>query len=211
VWAVDGLSAIKSQDALPEGSARSSGGLVPGPTRVVSVVLRGKAHDVWTNATTVGGLLSAMRIEPDWNDRVVPPPATPLSETSTVHYTAVDVHEQTTVRAGELRDVLVRTVDGRPVWRRLLWSRALAQPPSAVSSTVGEASWYQIDDGLSAASPWLPFGTRVTVTNLATGLSVTVVINDRGPFGGRIIDLSPEAFSKIAPLGQGVCQVRLTW
>jgi rare lipoprotein A (peptidoglycan hydrolase) len=40
---------------------------------------------------------------------------------------------------------------------------------------------------------------------------VVVVINDRGPFGGRIIDLSPEAFSALAPLGQGVMQVRLTW
>jgi rare lipoprotein A len=39
-----------------------------------------------------------------------------------------------------------------------------------------------------------------------------VTINDRGPFtGGRIIDLSKEAFAAIAPLGAGVCQVRLTW
>ncbi|TMK83342.1 MAG: septal ring lytic transglycosylase RlpA family lipoprotein, partial [Actinobacteria bacterium] len=65
--------------------------------------------------------------------------------------------------------------------------------------------------GLTAASPWLPFGTRVTVTNLANGRSVAVVINDRGPFGGRIIDLSQEAFSRIAPLGAGVCQVRIAW
>ena len=55
-------------------------------------------------------------------------------------------------------------------------------------------------------------GTVVRVTNLDTGKSVTVRINDRGPFvGGRIIDLSPEAFSAIATLGQGVCEVRLTW
>ena len=59
--------------------------------------------------------------------------------------------------------------------------------------------------------PWLPFGTHVTVTNIATGESVVVVINDRGPFGGRIIDLSDEAFAVLAPLGQGVMQVRLTW
>jgi rare lipoprotein A len=51
----------------------------------------------------------------------------------------------------------------------------------------------------------------VTVTNIATGESVVVVINDRGPFGGRIIDLSDEAFAVLAPLGQGVMQVRLTW
>jgi rare lipoprotein A len=49
------------------------------------------------------------------------------------------------------------------------------------------------------------------VTNVATGESVVVVINDRGPFGGRIIDLSDEAFARLAPLGQGVMQVRLAW
>jgi len=39
----------------------------------------------------------------------------------------------------------------------------------------------------------------------------TVRINDRGPFGGRIIDLNEEAFAEIASLGQGVAQVRLSW
>jgi rare lipoprotein A len=64
-----------------------------------------------------------------------------------------------------------------------------------------------------AAHPWLPFGTHVTVTDLSNGRSVTVVINDRGPFGaaGRIIDLSAQAFAVLAPLPQGVCEVRLTW
>jgi hypothetical protein len=78
---------------------------------------------------------------------------------------------------------------------------------------VGDASWYSFAPGsdLTAAHPWLPFGTHVTVTNLANGKSVTVVINDRGPFGGRSIDLSPEAFVRIAPLSQGVAHVRLTW
>jgi rare lipoprotein A len=78
---------------------------------------------------------------------------------------------------------------------------------------VGEASWYSFAPGseLTAAHPWLPFGTVVNVTNIANGESVQVVINDRGPFGGRIIDLSDEAFARIAPLSQGVCQVRLSW
>ena len=51
------------------------------------------------------------------------------------------------------------------------------------------------------------------VTDLANDRSVTVVIDDRGPFGNaaRIIDLSPEAFSALAPLGAGVLQVRISW
>lgn len=48
--------------------------------------------------------------------------------------------------------------------------------------------------GLTAAHRTLPFGTRVRVTNRATGRSVVVRINDRGPFvAGRIIDLTPAA------------------
>jgi len=48
--------------------------------------------------------------------------------------------------------------------------------------------------GLTAAHRTLPFGTRVKVTNKATGRSVVVRINDRGPFvHGRVIDLTPAA------------------
>jgi len=77
----------------------------------------------------------------------------------------------------------------------------------------GQATWYDPPwSGLTAASPWIPFGTRVTVTDLASGRTVIVTIDDRGPFSpGRIIDLSPEAFSVLSPLGRGVLNVRLSW
>jgi rare lipoprotein A len=46
----------------------------------------------------------------------------------------------------------------------------------------------------TAAHRTLPFGTTVTVINRNNGKSVTVRINDRGPFiRGRIIDLTPAA------------------
>ncbi|MBR1216170.1 septal ring lytic transglycosylase RlpA family protein [Bradyrhizobium sp. JYMT SZCCT0180] len=45
--------------------------------------------------------------------------------------------------------------------------------------------------GFTAAHRTLPFGSRVTVTNPRNGTSVTVVINDRGPFTrGVTLDLS---------------------
>src|SRR5262249_31461814 len=48
--------------------------------------------------------------------------------------------------------------------------------------------------GVSAAHKTLPFGSRVVVRNQRTGRSITVRINDRGPFiAGRIIDLSTGA------------------
>jgi resuscitation-promoting factor RpfB len=110
--------------------------------------------------------------------------------------------------------VATRVVLGRHVLREAVpEQRQIGAAASGTrGSQVGEASWYDTPwDGLTAAHPWLPFGTHVTVTNLATGESVIVVINDRGPFGGRIIDLADEAFARLAPLGQGVMQVRLTW
>lgn len=61
---------------------------------------------------------------------------------------------------------------------------------------------------LTAAHKTLPFGTRVLVTNKNNGRSVTVTINDRGPFvRGRIIDLSKAAASEIGMIGSGVAPV----
>jgi rare lipoprotein A len=52
--------------------------------------------------------------------------------------------------------------------------------------------------GMTAAHRTLPFGTRLTVTNLKTGKSVIVVVNDRGPSARRIgIDLSIAAAKAI--------------
>ncbi len=61
---------------------------------------------------------------------------------------------------------------------------------------------------LTAAHPTLKFGTKVRVTNIKTGLSVVVTINDRGPYAhGRIIDLSKAAAQTIRL--SGLAQVRL--
>ena len=51
---------------------------------------------------------------------------------------------------------------------------------------------------LTAAHRTLLFGTRVKVTNKKNGRTVTVRINDRGPFkAGRIIDLTPAAAQRL--------------
>jgi rare lipoprotein A len=63
---------------------------------------------------------------------------------------------------------------------------------------------------LTAAHRTLPFGTRVRVTNVATGRSVTVRVNDRGPFvKGRVIDVSRAAAQSLGMVGQGVAKVKL--
>jgi len=63
---------------------------------------------------------------------------------------------------------------------------------------------------LTAAHRTLPFGTRVRVTSLNTGRSVTVRINDRGPFvDGRIVDISRSAAQSLGMVDRGVTKVKL--
>ncbi|MFO6447650.1 septal ring lytic transglycosylase RlpA family protein [Erythrobacter sp. NE805] len=59
-------------------------------------------------------------------------------------------------------------------------------------------------DAMTAAHRTLPFGTRVRVTSVATGRSVVVRINDRGPFhGGRMIDVSRAAAQELGLIARG--------
>jgi rare lipoprotein A len=63
---------------------------------------------------------------------------------------------------------------------------------------------------MTAAHRTLPFNARVKVTNVVTGKSVIVRINDRGPFkDNRIIDLSLAAAKSIEVVGNGTAKVRL--
>lgn len=88
----------------------------------------------------------------------------------------------------------------------------------------GLASWYGKDFhgrktangevydmyGMTAAHKILPFNTDVLVTNLENGKSVTVRVNDRGPFiRGRVIDLTHTAAAAIDMIGPGVARVRV--
>ncbi|WP_035273673.1 septal ring lytic transglycosylase RlpA family protein [Desulfogranum japonicum] len=66
------------------------------------------------------------------------------------------------------------------------------------------------NQAMTAAHRTLPFGTKVLVTNVANNKSVSVKINDRGPFvKGRIIDLTRSAFSRIAHTNKGKIKVRI--
>lgn len=61
--------------------------------------------------------------------------------------------------------------------------------------------------GMTAAHRTLPFGTRLTVSSPRTGKSVTVIVNDRGPFvSGVGLDLSLGAAQAIGMRGtEAVC------
>ena len=58
-------------------------------------------------------------------------------------------------------------------------------------------------------TPALPFGTALKVTSLATGRSVTVRVNDRGPGHGRLIDLSEAAARRLGTHACGLAAVTI--
>ena len=63
---------------------------------------------------------------------------------------------------------------------------------------------------MTAAHPTLPFGTKLRVTNVASGRSVTVRVNDRGPYvQGRVVDVSYSAADALGMVGKGVAKVKL--
>jgi len=95
----------------------------------------------------------------------------------------------------------------------LLFGAALPAPAMAQSGThsfSGLCAYYPAHgNGLTAAHRTLPFGTRLRVTDPKTGRSVTVLINDRGPFGRhRVLDVSPSAARALGMMGRGVIFVQ---
>jgi rare lipoprotein A len=97
---------------------------------------------------------------------------------------------------------------------------AKASAAESRGASYGVASYYRptrtasgekVDTAeLTAAHRTLPFGTRLRVTNLATGRAVTVRVNDRGPFiAGRVVDVSYPAAEKLGMVGQGIAKVKL--
>lgn len=63
---------------------------------------------------------------------------------------------------------------------------------------------------LTCAHRSLPLGTMLRVTNVSNGRSVTVRVNDRGPFTrGRVLDMSMAAARDIGMIRSGKAMVRL--
>lgn len=104
---------------------------------------------------------------------------------------------------------------------------AAAMVPEAASPVIetGVATWYGARHShrfttsgerfqpwkLTAAHRNLPLGTLVRVTDLSTGRSVIVKVNDREPpHGERCIDLSEGAARALGIRSQGVADVRIT-
>jgi hypothetical protein len=75
----------------------------------------------------------------------------------------------------------------------------------------GIATWYGWHPG-QCASPFLPHGTLLTVTDLATHKTIQCLVTDTEAHNpGRVVDLSNFCFEELAPLSQGVIMVRISW
>ena len=96
--------------------------------------------------------------------------------------------------------------------------------PEPSFEQVGRASWYgdwhhgkktasgaKFDkNDMTAAHRTLPLGTEARVTNVENGRSVTVTVNDRGPYKpGRVLDLSERAAKELGKKEKGLAQVKI--
>jgi Lytic transglycolase len=80
----------------------------------------------------------------------------------------------------------------------------------------GTASWYvhpKYRGEMIAASTDFPFDTKLKVIAVSSGKEVAVTVKDYGPdksvHPDRVVDLSKEAFSVLAPTGAGVIKVKV--
>jgi rare lipoprotein A len=132
-----------------------------------------------------------------------PPAPDPAVDAEIVNALAARARS-TTVRSGQtMSDSLTRTV-------------MRVEPDTGVASyyaeqfhgkrtSSGEA--YDMHD-LTCAHRWLPYNTKVRVTNLANNRSVIVRVNDRGPFKHtRLIDLSKGAAKELDMIRAGTARV----
>jgi rare lipoprotein A (peptidoglycan hydrolase) len=89
---------------------------------------------------------------------------------------------------------------------------AAAASSALTRSDSGVASWFKTGERICAHRT-LPMGTEVKVTRTATGASATCTVADRGPAvgTGRLIDLSPDTFDKLADRGAGLIDVTIQW
>ncbi|EDY86174.1 rare lipoprotein A [gamma proteobacterium HTCC5015] len=117
-----------------------------------------------------------------------------------------------------------RSKYGNPASYEVMGKRYYVRPTACGFKQRGIASWYgpgfhgkrtssgEVYDmhGMTAAHKTLPLPAKVKVTNLDTGESLVVRVNDRGPFHeGRIIDLSKAAAQRLGVIKHGTVPVEI--
>jgi hypothetical protein len=118
-------------------------------------------------------------------------------------YAAAHRRHETAVLAAEARSRANRAAAAR--------HRAAVRAAELRHTRQGLATWYAWHPG-QCASPFLPHGTLLTVTDLTTHKTIQCLVTDTEAHNpGRVVDLSNWCFEQLAPLSQGVIEVRITW
>jgi rare lipoprotein A len=129
--------------------------------------------------------------------------------------------QQPPVVTGASRQAALEPTRKAVARHRMPATQAERQAAGSKGASYGVATFYSYDPHtasgetfnkheLTAAHRTLPFGTRLRVTDVATGRSVTVRVNDRGPFvPGRVVDVSASAAETLGITGKGVAKVKL--
>ena len=191
----------KRRVAVPFSTKKVEDSSLPkGETKVITKGVNGINEETWTVVFKDGKKVSEKKV----SSKVVNAPVTQVVKVGTK--TASSSSPSTRSSSASHRSTASQSSD--PV----------TSGTTCLASTYGEgdgtaggptASGETFDpSAFTAASKTLPLGSTIRVTNVSNGRTVTVRINDRGPYvGGRCLDLSTAAMNAIAP-GQGLVTVR---
>lgn len=190
----------KRRVAVPFSTKRvENPSMAKGATEIATKGVKGTNEETWTVVYKDGKKVSEKKV----STKVVKAPVTQVVKVGTKTAESSSASSRSNSRS--------RSNSGSA-------SNPVTSGSTCVASTYGEgdgtaggptASGETFDpSALTAASRTLPLGSTIRVTNVNNGRTVTVRINDRGPYvGGRCLDLSTAAMNAIAP-GQGLVTVR---
>ncbi|MDK7359623.1 septal ring lytic transglycosylase RlpA family protein [Cutibacterium avidum] len=202
----------KRRVAVPFSTKRvENPSMAKGATEIATKGVKGTNEETWTVVYKDGKKVSEKKV----STKVVKAPVTQVVKVGTKTAESSSASSRSNSRSrsnsGSTSNAGSRSNSGSA-------SNPVISGSTCVASTYGEgdgtaggptASGETFDpSALTAASRTLPLGSTIRVTNVNNGRTVTVRINDRGPYvGGRCLDLSTAAMNAIAP-GQGLVTVR---
>ena len=202
----------KRRVAVPFSTKRvENPSMAKGATEIATKGVKGTNEETWTVVYKDGKKVSEKKV----STKVVKAPVTQVVKVGTKKAESSSASSRSNSRSrsnsGSTSNAGSRSNSGSA-------SNPVTSGSTCVAATYGEgdgtaggptASGETFDpSALTAASRTLPLGSTIRVTNVNNGRTVTVRINDRGPYvGGRCLDLSTAAMNAIAP-GQGLVTVR---
>ena len=200
------VSLVKVDDAVPgvrvEASARPDAADDLDLDRGVDAAAsRSRAHLLAAEIEEATAVTTTTTTAPPTTTTAAPTTTTAKPTTTTVKPTTTTAKPTTTTAKPTTTTAKPTTTTAAPT---------TTAPPS--NTQEGKASYYAAGAPEECAHRTLAFGTIVTVTNVANGNRTTCRVGDRGPYiDGRVIDLSEQKFAELAPVSEGVINVRITW